>query len=199
MKRHLCIFFCALLMIGNIAATTAPADDDSAPGAPTRFPFTWQRVANAQLPVTLPTIVDDPATVAQQASCVLQVDTGPRPNNFIGGEIHADAGTAAGILTSTILQDSAAKTALNFDPQQRQALVKVGAFPTSDQCVLLEIVLRKSETQYPSDAADKMMYAMANGLRAAMRQGIEAQTKAVSAELAAAEKELADAKQKIAD
>jgi hypothetical protein len=179
--------------------TTAPANPAAQqimyPGAPGDSTAYYQqgRIIYRNIPVPVQP-QEDPANIAQQASCVLQIDIAAPMNDW-----RADPNTAASLLSTTILQDAAAKKALGLNVAQRQKLVNIVGYPAGDRCVRLDVYLRKGDVQYTPDAANKLMSTATDLLRSALQQSIDAQKKAAAEQMAAMLKDQDSIKQQLAD
>ncbi|HEY1628242.1 MAG TPA: hypothetical protein VGF52_00190 [Tepidisphaeraceae bacterium] len=127
-----------------------------------------------RLPAVVQYPPEDAANVVEQASCVVQVEAAQN------GDFRSDGPTIAAILSSSGVEDSAIKQSLALSVEQRAKLVRIAAYPTNEKCALLVVVLRRGEIQFPANAADKLIHAMIDSLRASVQQTVEVQIKAIN-------------------
>jgi hypothetical protein len=189
------ILFCSISP--TIAQTTAPiaatpSRSSAAFNIPNAAPFGSGRIYPPQ------DIPEDPATIAQQASCVIQIDapsenTIPWPNNgyvaagYSGGAPVAQFAVA--LVTSTVVIDEAA-TSLHFTAEQRQSQIRVHATAIGTQLFRLEVDLLKGDSTFPTDRAQKLISSLTDQLSRAFEQSADARRKAMSSQAAADAKDL---------
>lgn len=148
-----------------------------------------------------------PANVAQQASCVLQIDADTAYANPYGGYAGPaiDAATVAGLIHSTPVLDAAVKKAAFFPGAVRnwREWVVVNAEPTSQRFVRVEVSLLKGHPAElaggdEDDFAGKLLTALTERLRATVKESVEGQRDHYAKRQAAMEKEVEQARQKFA-
>ena len=159
--------------------------------------------ARGQSTPVLPTVTSPemPADVQQQASCVLQIDGGtaiPTAQYSAGpygvGSAGFDAATAALLLSSTAMSEPVVRAALAEKSVLVGRQVLIAATPSGIRFLRLEVSLKKAEKPWPSDAANKLLGAMVDRLRAAAEQSQETESKSLEARLAPLAEQLAAAK-----
>lgn len=187
MRRLICL---AMLLPGSALAQSYSTSDspiarsDNPGDTRPRVSLNLNRVAT---PTVMAGLDENPSNIAQQASCVVQISGG----EDLYQQQRNDAGTAAALLASSLVQDRAAREALNLDPQQRQAALSMGAFPSGDRTAMLIVVLRKTDTTYPPDSANKVMRAAVDALRNALAQQYAVQNHALTEQIDAQQASLA--------
>jgi len=186
----------AIVLLSSVpfatAQTTAPSNAMSAraPAAfniPNTTPFGSSRIYPQQ------DIPEDPATIAQQASRVIQIDmtsenTTQWPSNGYGATAPV-AQFAVALVTSTAILDEAAAPA-NFTSQQ-QSHVRIHAYPIGAQLFRLEVDLLKGDAPFDPDQSHKLVSSLTDQLSRAFSQSADAHRKALASQGAADAKDLA--------
>jgi hypothetical protein len=139
-----------------------------------------------------------PADVEQRASCVIQIDGdnvsfSPMSYRVAQGP-RFDAMTAAWLLSSTALGEPAVETSLEQKPGLLGRQVLVAAAPSGNRFLRLEVSLKKAEKPWPSGAANRLLPALVDRLRAAAKESQKAENAALAVRLAAVTEQLAAAK-----
>lgn len=136
----------------------------------------------------------EPGSVAQQASCVLQIEV-----NRDFGPPATEAGTAAAILNTSLIHDSVAGKVLKLNPEQRNALVVISASQTNERFLRLEVVRKKGDVAYAPDAANRMLWGLCDALQDALEQSARSQKEFLKHRNVEIERELAAAKARLAE
>jgi hypothetical protein len=143
-------------------------------------------------------IPEDPATIAQQASCVIQIDTpsenaAPWPNNaygttgYFGGVPVAQFAVA--LVTSTAIIDQAA-TPLHLTTDQQQSQIRIHAYAIGAQLFRVEVDLLKGDSTFPADQAQKLISSLTDQLSRAFDQSVDVHRKVLASQAAADAKNL---------
>jgi len=143
-----------------------------------------------------------PEDVAQQATCVVQLDADPATGPY-GPGTAMDARTAASILHSTPVVEGALKKLLGDQaPAARQQdWLVVNAVPTGQRFLELEVIFLKTDRGPEAGAggASRLLSALCESAEAALRESADAQRQQASKRREKTAKELADARQRLAD
>jgi predicted nucleic acid-binding Zn-ribbon protein len=142
-----------------------------------------------------------PEDVDQAASCVLQIDAEPAYNPSTGVTVALDASTAAGLLQSSAVLDASAKKSLGAKARNWRDWVYVSAVPTSPRFLRVDVMLLKGHPAEwggaDEDIASKLMKAMTQSLRNALKESTEAQREHFDKRVAALEKDADGARQRL--
>lgn len=206
MSRRLTLFYLACISPANIllAQATQPAPVDSAiertnvqPNIP---PTRAGRASADGRGLSVGEFI--PAEqIAQQVSVVIQVDIARNPYASHGNENMG----VANVATSTAVVNSAAKTALELSPVERNKLIYVLATTGTTSQTRLEITLRADASRkWPDDAADRMLKAWCEAIKAAYVESAESTLRvqrerdgAVAKQLSELSEELAKVRQEL--
>ncbi len=137
-----------------------------------------------------------PGDVAQRASCVLQIDSSTGRES--GQPAGIDPNTVVGLLNSSAVIDAAVRQVLKLDPERQRQSVALTAHATGPRFAHVEVWLRKGGDLKP-DAADALMKAAVERLRAAVAESVRVQQRSYDQRRAALEAELTDARAKLAE
>jgi predicted nucleic acid-binding Zn-ribbon protein len=150
-------------------------------------------------PFMMQQAVVNPADIAQQASCVVQIDSdfSGNPYGYQGGA--SDNQTAAGLLSSTLLVDSAVARIPDAKLQDHRSQIQVQAFPTGVQFVRLNVILTKGDSDLQPDAAAQLLKAVCESLKSAFDESIQASNAAAQARVDSAQKQIDSAKSQLKD
>ena len=146
---------------------------------------------------------DTPSDVQQRASCVIQVDGDEpdlqpmgfhQPMGFnVARGARLDASAAAMLLSSTALSEPAVEAVLKQKPGLVGRQVLIVATLSGNRFLRLEVSLKQAEKPWAADAANTLMLALVDRLRAAAKQSQQADSAALQIRLGAASRELDDA------
>ena len=192
------------------AQRAAPATRPVAPqtvNVPADAPAYQGRVAG---PGALSVRIVSPEDVAQQVSCVLQIEADGTSNPFAGGTGGLDARTAAGILRSTPVLNAAVAKAMGNAPGNASAKAPAGrrlqdwlvvnAVPTAPRHLEVEVILLKSGGG-PESADEKsaaaLLSALCETLEGALRESADGQWATNEKRRQRVEQEVAAARQRL--
>jgi hypothetical protein len=120
-----------------------------------------------------------PEEVAQQASCVLQIEADAAYNPYGGGTAAIDARTAASILRSTPVLEAAVKQTPGAGGLGRriQDWLVVNAVPTGQRFLEVEVILLKGDPGNEMDdkRAAKILSSLCKALEGALRESADGQ------------------------
>jgi len=142
-----------------------------------------------------------PEDVAQQVTCVLQIDADPVASPYGGGGI--DARTVASILHSTPVVEGAVKKVLGDQAAaaKLQDWLVVNAVPTAQRFLELEVIVLKGEQAagVAPGTASKLLPALCERAEAALRQSADAQRQQAQHRREKVEQDIAAVRQRLAD
>jgi len=117
------------------------------------------------------------AEVAQQASCLIQVEGGTDANDDGSRQ---NIYPVAALANTTALLDPLAKEVLNLSPEQRRDLIRVAAAPLQPRFVSVEVVLKKSDQNYAPDAAQRFLARLCDSIKASLEESISVRAKSLA-------------------
>jgi predicted nucleic acid-binding Zn-ribbon protein len=123
--------------------------------------------------------VENPADVAQRASCVLQIDGDQDLMNGNGSRM--DPTTVASIANSTALTVPAVDAILDMPVEQRRQRVIVNAYATGARFLRLEVLIRKGDAAVKPTAAEDVLARIIERTKAAVAQSSDATGKQIAA------------------
>jgi hypothetical protein len=149
--------------------STVPASTQPTEPAPRVIYLPAEQAGFGRSGVYVPTPI--PADVVQQVSVVLQVDGSMGDDGYN----RVDTSSIASLLGSTAVIDSAVKSVLKVTPTQRREIVIVNSQPAGNRYTRLEVALRKTDqVELPPDAAEKVLAALTDRLKAALQESANA-------------------------
>jgi len=155
-----------------------------------------------------PDVQEDPATIAQQYSCLIQIDgatsiaqpgwpaNGYTTSNTFG--VAPDSHFAAALVSSTAAIDAVA-VALRITPQQRQEQVRVHATAIGLQLLRLEVDIEKGPNAFAAGDAQKLAEKLCDQLTQAFKQSADARNKSTQLQADQNEKDLSAMQKQLAD
>ncbi len=196
------------LVLASVSAATAQTTEPSGyQPPPTMDAGAMPTYGSALLPQRAD-LQEDPASVQQQVSCVVQID---RPENlgtvaWPGGGYATsayypptpDSHLAAAVITSTNTIDAAAG-ALGITPQQRAQQVRVHGTAIGSQLLRIEVDLEKGGTSFADGDAKKLLDKLCDQVIEAFKQSTQAKNKGLEAQAAQNQQDLAALEKQLAD
>ena len=144
-----------------------------------------------------------PEDVAQQVTCVLQIDSDAIYNPYSGASAAIDARTAASLIRSTPVTQAAVKKAFGDKaPRGRlQDWLVVNAVQTGPRFLEVEVTLLKGDGQSDRDEgrASKLLGALCESLEAALRESVEGPRQQAQRRREKLDQDLAAARQRLED
>ena len=210
------LFAAATAACSLFVSAPAASAQDAPPAKAQRQPATQPaRPQTVNVPVDAPAFqgrfaapgalsvrVVPPEDVAQQVSCVLQVEADGTYNPYAGGTGGVDARTAAGILRSTPVLHAAVTKALGKAPasQRLQDWLVVNAVPTAPRHLEVEVILLKGgggPEAVDEKSAAALLSALCETLEGALREAAEGQRASNEKRRQRVEQEAAAARQRL--
>jgi len=140
--------------------------------------------------------------VDQIASSVLQIDAEATISPMTGSTAALDAPSAAGMLQSSAVLDSAVKKVLGAKARKWRDYVYVSALPSSPRLLRVDVMIVKDRPAdwggADEDVAAKLLASITQSLRKTLQESADAQRQFVEKRRAAAEKDLEASRQRLA-
>lgn len=198
----LCI--AASLLAQSTQPTTAPALQPAAPGSmPPGCPMLdSQGVRYIPIPAYPPQLPygiapaymrETPPDVEQQASCVVQVNAA----SALSGR--SDINSVPMLLSSTSLCNPVIRKTLDLPAGSLGKLVFITAQMCGGNMVRIDVSLKKTDKPYAPGAADALLAALTDRLRAALQQSAQADAKTSNAQLQSIADALDASRKKLAE
>ena len=143
-----------------------------------------------------------PEEVAQQASCVLQIEADAAYNPYGGSTAAIDARTAASVLRSTPVLEAAVKQAGGDGGGRRiQEWLVVNAVPTGQRFLDVEVILLKGDpgNELDDQRAAKILSSLCKALEGALRESADGQLGHAERRRAKVEQEVDAARKRLND